>query len=50
MWRSRREVESKEGRVRVKREERGEAMGKKMERFKMSVLVKFEGGVENVRR
>ena len=29
--------------------ERGEALGK-MERFKMSVLVKFEGGMENVWR
>jgi len=39
--------------VRVKREERREERRsdrEKMERFKMSVLVKFEGGVENVRR
>jgi len=39
--------------VRVKREERREERRsdrEKMERFKMSVLVKLEGGVENVWR
>ena len=41
-------VKSGEGREK-KKEERGEKQ-EKMERFKMSVLVKLKGGMENVRR
>ncbi|MCU4139325.1 MAG: hypothetical protein MW690_001257 [Methanophagales archaeon] len=36
--------------MRVREEKREEKRWEKMERFKMSVLVKFEGGVENVWR
>jgi len=46
-------VKSGEGREKKKkerREKREEKRWKKMERFKISVLVKLEGGVENVRR